>query len=289
MKTKMRLSDLLFGMEKVIAGEVLASIKEQFAKPDDHTVRRDQTKAVLVKRADAGERTITMYVSTRDMDRDNEVLMPAGADVKDFKRSPVILEGHNYSQAQIGKASSIEVDEYGIKFDIEFAPTDEGDRYLALSKFMPLSASVGFIPLDIVRKGDSDWPKLVQMAVDKWKEFGKNRDKVDAFIRRWSLLEASIVPVPANPHAIQQALATALEEKTITPADAVVMRKSFDIPDHTSEPDPPPAPVAKKVLAARKYVPTVKLVSSASDDVHARAKKVSTEVTNVLALSMGRV
>ena len=153
MKDKLKLSKLLHLLE----GEALELAKNLFKEQGDVAVKRARMSAE--PELEPGERAVKMYVSTRDMDRDNEIILPKGMDLKQYLKSPVVLESHDYSQLPIGKAEWIKADDYGVKAKISFAPTPEGDKAWALAQFLPLTASVGFIPTEAIDNSHPDWSK----------------------------------------------------------------------------------------------------------------------------------
>jgi HK97 family phage prohead protease len=118
-----------------------------------------------------------IVATTRDIDRDGEVVEPTG--VVNFNEylanNPVLLWAHDYSKPPVGKAIGGEVGDDAIQLDIEFADTEFGRevKYLFDEGFMS-SFSIGFIPKDY-KTIDSVW---------HWTS--------------WELLEVSAVPVPAN-------------------------------------------------------------------------------------------
>lgn len=200
---KLKLKNIL----PVLPRAVQEGISDIVDNPDEAILDR---KTATVKQTDLkeGERAITQYVSTRDMDRDNEVLMPKGCILSQFKKAPQVLWGHNYNEPPIGKDEWIEVDERGIKCKTIYAETVRGEELWTLRKggFLKTS-SVGFIPLETVRKGKDGFDKLVTKLESEWPEFKKTKDKVQNIIKKWLLLEHSDVSVPANINALTLAVA----------------------------------------------------------------------------------
>ena len=136
----------------------------------------EETKHLKAEvKQEAGEYRIV--ATTRDIDRDGEVVEPSG--VRNFdaylSRNPVILWAHDYGQPPVGKATGGELKEDSIELTIEWADTEFGReiKYLYDNGFMS-SFSIGFIPRDY---------KVVN-EVWHWTD--------------WELLEVSAVPVPAN-------------------------------------------------------------------------------------------
>lgn len=131
-------------------------------------------KAALQKQ-DEGEYQIV--ATTRDIDRDEEVVEPSGVTNLEayLSNNPVILWAHDYGQPPVGKANSANMDDDKIELGIEFADTEFGReiKYLYDNGFLS-SFSIGFIPKDY---------KTIN-GVFHWTQ--------------WELLEVSAVPVPAN-------------------------------------------------------------------------------------------
>lgn len=203
MKMKLKLKNILPVLPRVVQ----EGISDIVDNPDEAILDR---KTATVKQTDLkeGERAITQYVSTRDMDRDNEILMPKGCILSQFKKAPQVLWGHNYNEPPIGKDEWIEVDERGIKCKTIYAETVRGEELWTLRKggFLKTS-SVGFIPLETVRKGQDGFDKLATKLEGEWPEFKKTKDKVHNIIKKWLLLEHSDVSVPANINALTLAVA----------------------------------------------------------------------------------
>jgi len=148
-----------------------------------------------VKKLD--DSTYEFTASTSDIDRDGEVIDVKGWDLKNFKKNPVIMYGHDYKSLPIGRAPRVWVSKEGnLKNTVQFPP--EGTYEFADVAHRLVDAgylkteSVGFMP--------KEW---------------EDGDGVKAPYRTYKkqeLLEISIVPVPSNPFA----LANALEAGVIT-------------------------------------------------------------------------
>jgi HK97 family phage prohead protease len=134
------------------------------------------------------EGEIIGIASTSSRDRDGESISQEGWDLESFKRNPVLLVGHNYSEYPVGKATDISVQDGKLVFKAVFSEaTQKAKEAYQLVKEGILSAfSVGFIPRDFDRAD----PSIITKA---------------------ELLEISLVPVPANPEAV--VLAKSFSEK----------------------------------------------------------------------------
>jgi HK97 family phage prohead protease len=139
-------------------------------------------------------RTVIARISTTSIDRDGEVLLPSGIDLKDFRKNPVVLLNHDQGGLPVGRALSVKRQSDGIIAEVQFAERPAGhpssvewipDTIFNLFQQGILKAfSVGFIPLEMREPTDKDF-----------KKFG---DDVRNVISKWSLLEFSIVNVPSN-------------------------------------------------------------------------------------------
>lgn len=135
------------------------------------------TKA-LIEKVDNGE--VTAIASTAVEDRQGEIVEVEGWDLKDFKKNPVILWGHDHSQPLIGNATKTWIEGSGksakLMIKIAFQEVTELGRavkQLVNDGFLK-TMSVGFQPLD----GEGN-------------RYTKQK-----------LLEVSVVNVPANPEAM---------------------------------------------------------------------------------------
>lgn len=158
---------------------------------------------VAVKEVKADNRYMTMIGSSEILDRDQEAFDTAGWDLKNYKKNPVILFGHDKRQPPVAKSNKTYIDGKELIFEIEFPedgvyPFADTVRKLYAGGFMRAS-SVGFIP-------------------KKW-EFGDGKpDRPRVKYLEQELLELSLVPVPSNPAALVTAkeLREAWDKNAIT-------------------------------------------------------------------------
>ena len=145
-----------------------------------------------------GERAVVSTISTEAIDRDQEVMLLKGADLKHFLKNPVVLYGHGYGELPIGRAAWVRKDNGKLKAKTIFASAEANpvaEQVYNLFKERILRAwSVGFIVLD---SRDA-----------KPKEF---KEPVRRVITKWALLEYSAVPVPSNMEALVTAVGKGLK------------------------------------------------------------------------------
>lgn len=228
-----------------------------------------QRKAVVERaETDAAERSVVRYISTRDMDRDGEILVPEGAEIKEYMKNPVVLFGHNYSEPPHAKAEWVRRDNYGLRSKTVYADTERGNEIWKLIEGGFLNAaSVGFITLEAVSNGGPGWKETVGDLSAKWNMRPKEFDGVRGIITKWLLLEYSDVPVPANGSALVQ------RSKELGISDE--MLKSLGL-----EP-PPPEPIIEVRPIVERWVRPVTQVYAApvrpATDYGAIAEKVVRE------------
>lgn len=151
-------------------------------KTKKKTFQKLFTKAQIVKQ-DAALGTFTAVASTATVDRHGEIVSPAGWDLENFKKNPVLLWSHDHTIPAIGKATKIWIEGFGDAAKLMFSGvwqtvTDEGKAAAQLVADGILNSfSVGFIPSEM--EGNT--------------------------YTEQELLEISLVNVPANPDAMMLA------------------------------------------------------------------------------------
>ena len=207
MKTELLLSKLL----PVLPEDVQQAISQELPDTSEVTVLRKAASADADELQE-GERAAIRYVSTRDKDRDDEIMLPSGAMLEQFKLAPQVLWGHNYSEPPIGSDEWIRADDYGLKAKTIYASTTRAEEVWTLVKEGHLkTSSVGFIPLESVRAEDSKWKPLTTRLSQKWGVNDEYFSSVSKIHTKWLLLEHSDVSVPSNIHALTQAVAKGLK------------------------------------------------------------------------------
>jgi len=152
-------------------------------------------KAEVIKSDDDEDGIVDAIVaSTPILDRQGDVIDQSGWDIKNFKKNPVILWGHNVRDERppIGKAVKTWIEGEGKKAQLMFkAQFDMADVFAAdifrkVKEGFLNMVSVGFLPTEWEAIDKDDGP------------FGGRR-----YLKQ-ELLEISFVPVPANPEAAVQ-------------------------------------------------------------------------------------
>jgi hypothetical protein len=166
-----------------------AALKAKSEDSDDLIVVKTSNVEIKAPTIDG---LIPVVASTEDKDRDGDVIMAKGWDLKDFKKNPVIMWAHDYSLPPIGRAHNTRKEDGRLISDMQFASHDlnpMGDmvRRMFEQKFLN-AVSVGFKP-------------------SKFEPLDDDSDDLFKGIRflKQSLLEYSAVPIPSNPNALSGA------------------------------------------------------------------------------------
>lgn len=176
-----------------------------FLDDDDDGLSDDENKTDVTHkqisqdlvRLEAGSRQVVAVISNDSVDRDNEILLATGADLKDY--NGIVLFGHNPTTPHfaVGRAVWTKKNPSGkgareIIQKQQYANTEDGQLVFQLLQEGVLNSfSVSFrvgsgqngVPTERELKDHPEWAG------------------VDWVYRKWKLLEASVVSVPANPQA----------------------------------------------------------------------------------------
>jgi len=195
MKSRIPLSDFLPHLPAQLQDGIDAAMKDAACPGELH-------RAVAVSElAEGGERTFVGYASTRSVDRDGEVLLPQGIELSQFRKAPVLLWGHKWSEPPVGRDTHIENDGFGIKTRSELADTAlANDLWKLIKAKMLKTSSIGYIPLAYVTPQSKDWGGMMD-TMKGWPEWDM-KSEPQAVVTRAVLLEHSLVSVPANIDAL---------------------------------------------------------------------------------------
>lgn len=218
MKTTIRLVGFIKCLSTELQEGVLAACKQVGRDPNELEVKRVGTATGLdAFKLSEGERAIVQYISTRDVDRDGEVIMPRGMILSEFMKAPQVFWAHNYGEPPIGSDDAIEADDYGVKAKTRYATTQRANDLWTLRKEGHLrTASIGFVPLESVSVRDSGFNRLADNCMRDWAEFKQTRERCIRITSKALLLEHSDVGVPCNPNALTIAVAKGLNISTDT-------------------------------------------------------------------------
>jgi HK97 family phage prohead protease len=150
--------------------------------------KKFKTKASKPVSIDVDERTMEVVMSTRDVDRDGDIVETKGIDLKNFLNNPVVLWAHNASLPPIGKILDIVQEDTHMRGTVKFASTEMAEEIFQLyvGGFLKTwSIGFGTKTLDYLKNDDND--------------------VTGYHLQETELFELSAVPVPANPEALVRA------------------------------------------------------------------------------------
>ena len=154
-----------------------------------------------------GERAAIRLITTPRLDRDGEILLPDGAVLDDFRQSPSVLFGHDYSSLPVGKDVWIKASKKGILAKTVYANHQFAEDVFQCVKGGFLNSnSVGFIPIERIGQNDARFKDIVDRLE---KDYGVSRDEANeakAIYTKWLLLEHSDVPVASNAQSLNIAV-----------------------------------------------------------------------------------
>ena len=170
--------------------------------PQPMIIKRFETKTIV----EPGERWVIARISTTIVDRDGDVVLPSGLDLKDFNANPVVMFGHGDFKLPVGQAPDIRKRPNDIVAKVIFAqrPVSHPDSQEWVPDTLHELFKQGV--LRAFSAGFSVLPGGSRPATQKDRDrFGDGLLRV---ITKWALVELSIVPIPAN----QEALAVAVSK-----------------------------------------------------------------------------
>jgi HK97 family phage prohead protease len=147
-----------------------------------------KTKASPAISIDVEERTIEVVMTTRDIDRDGDIVETKGIELKNYLENPVVLWAHNASLPPIGKILDIVQEDTLMRGTVKFASTPMAEEIFQLyvGGFLKTwSIGFGTKELDYLKNEDNDITGY--------------------HLQKTELYELSAVPVPANPEALVRA------------------------------------------------------------------------------------
>jgi len=158
---------------------------------------------------DKDERAEISVISSDAIDRDNEVMLPGGADWKQFKRNPVVTFAHEYRALPVGRSQWVKrqkgetQDQWLAKTEYTKRPEEWEGPWLPDAVWHMIKEghlrgkSVGFIPMEARPPTEQEIKVRPALA------------GVSRIIAKWIVLEYAVAPVQSNPDALVAVVAKA--------------------------------------------------------------------------------
>lgn len=142
------------------------------------------------------ERAFTAIASTESKDRDGDILRANGWKLKNYRRNPVVLWGHDSLSLPVAKAKDIRVNDTKLVFRPQFATAEQNP--FAEQVFQMFKA--GFLRAFSVRFDPIDWADI---EPEEGKQNTASVLRPGREFKSQELLEISAVNIPANPEALK--------------------------------------------------------------------------------------
>jgi HK97 family phage prohead protease len=170
-------------------------------------MKRKFAQGSIVADGSLGERQIRVIASDSSVDRTNDIMVPEGCVLTNYRNNPIVLADHD-STRPIGTAVPV-IRNGRVEAVIDFAPkgiSAKADEYCGLAKAGIIRAvSVGFDPLEF---------EPIQGGGYKY--------------NKWELMELSVVAVPANPNALIVGRSAGKAGRVLSAANASMLRDAHD-------------------------------------------------------------
>jgi len=194
--------------------EEVARETDELIKTLPHTAEYEYRRRAVVAddaETDDAARTETSFITVDCVDRDKEIVLPRGMDLRQFQKNPIVPFAHAYDALPVGRCLWLKRESRG-----------KGEGILAKTQYaaMPAGWQGEWFPAAVFA--------LIQQGILKGKSIGflplearpPKEDEIKArpdwagcrlIFPKTVLLEYSIAPVPANPDALVQAVGKGLK------------------------------------------------------------------------------
>lgn len=161
-------------------------------------VRDDETAKAELRAADVDpdklERSVLLTISDEGQDSHKSKIMPRGVDLKRHKSNPIVLFSHRADELPIGRALATYVD-----------TTKSITRLRSVAEFVP--GDMNPMGEAVFQMLQNRWIKGVSIGFRTLKAEADPEDPNGYIVSRSELLEYSILSLPSNPRALQEARA----------------------------------------------------------------------------------
>jgi len=208
--------------------------------PDGQDMMAMAHSSEIVKGPSDLDRSFWMVASDQTRDRDGDVIRAKGWNLKNFKKNPIGLWGHQYHELPVFRVPDIKVEDNKLKALMHF-PEELGgisdDIFRAYQAKVLNASSVGFGVEEI----EDDPKKREEVGLPEQSDWGNG-----FYFFKTELWELSAVTVPSNPEALAQIKEAGVKtphlEEMLQRADDFVIELTSDEDDDGKEPDKTPKP-----------------------------------------------
>jgi HK97 family phage prohead protease len=200
MKNEIKLDNYLKYSDTAVKDAIDAELSVSELAQEDMVIKRISCDEEL-SCGDEEKAMSTGYASTRRMDFSGDVVVPEGVDLRVFDKNPVIFFNHYKKEKPIGKAVNTQIDDYGVKIDIEYAVEQNPEAntvYKLVKGGFLRQHSIGFLPLQAYHRGNRGFEELNTKLMQKYPEYSGEANRI---ITKSLLLEVSVVGIADNQSA----------------------------------------------------------------------------------------
>ncbi len=272
-----------YKMTEALARAIEAAQKNA-PKGEEFQYRR-VAKAADVEELKDGERTDVSVITTDDVDRDRDVVIPGGIDTSQY--NGVVPFAHIYDALPVGRCLWIKKTDNGLKAKTQYASKPNGwsadwfpDAVLSLMQQGTCTGkSIGFIPLS-----------YREPSVEEIKARPELGQRYVGIIDKCTLLEYSVAPVPANPMAemvsVSKCVPEALREFYVLAAKSIAAIWKGAKPEQAAEDIA--AKAEENKVTAFVSPATIKSVADSITNRAAIMKRAGAMFSDLLAQEMGK-
>jgi len=212
-KQKLKLKEIISRFPK----EAREAIKKGTPDLDKAEMERHACQTEI--KALDSDRTATIYLSTRVVDRDDDIVTPDGWRLKDYLLNPVGLWAHDSKIPVVYTAEETKADEFGLMQRIKFAETPfANDLWLLVKGGFLKTFSAGFRSHSVLWEDMEEFAPLMSKFRSEWPELNEaDATRCDRIILEKTLFESTICNIPSNPMALVLSLdegKVAIEDET---------------------------------------------------------------------------
>lgn len=150
--------------------------------------------------AKPGERAVVARISTSDVDRDGDVVLPSGIDTTEFNKNPVVLMQHRADMPPIGRAVEIQTGSRHVKAKVVFP---ERPQWLDNAAGWPPDEAFAYYQSGLLNAFSIGF-SIENARAAKSSDIERHGEGCKRVISKWKLLEFSAVSIPANQNALAE-------------------------------------------------------------------------------------
>lgn len=153
------------------------------------------------------DRTLGFTGSTEAVDRDGDVILATGWQLDDYLKNPVIMGFHEYDKFPYAKSTKTYLDYTSkeLKFEVKFPTIGELTSFPGNGDMIAEHAKSIDLAYNMYKNGYMNAVSVGFVGLESTPRVHESDGYLGKIYTKCSLLELSLVPVPSNPTALQDA------------------------------------------------------------------------------------